>query len=114
MGIQHNIATVIRAVMTERQMTLTQFSAELEISRSALQNYLREEGNPSIATVEHLARKLDVDPEVLLTGVFQQDQVKVLIHMFEAIQDVSNLPEERKQLFGERIVGLLQLWDDPP
>lgn len=112
MGIQHNMATVIRMIMQQRQKTLSEFSEELEISRSALQSYLREEGNPSIATVEHLARKLEIDPAVLITGVFEPDQTKIILAMFEVIRDVADLPAEKKQQFGERISAVIHLWDD--
>ena len=112
MGIQHNMATIIRFVMQQRQKTLAEFSEELEISRSALQAYLREEGNPSIATVEHLARKLDMDPVVLVSGLAQPDQTKITLMLFEMIRDVADLPEEKKQQFGERIAAVIHLWDE--
>lgn len=112
MGIQHNMATIIRLIMQQRQKTLAEFSEELEISRSALQAYLREEGNPSISTVEHLAKKLDVDPAVLVTGLFEPDQAKITLMLFEIIRDVAELPEDKKQQFGERIAAVIELWDD--
>ncbi len=112
MGIQHNMATVIRMIMQQRQKTLSEFSEELEISRSALQTYLREEGNPSIATIEHLARKLEVDPAVLVTGVMEPDQTKITLMLFEMIRDVADLPEEKKHQFGECISAVIHLWDD--
>ena len=68
MQIQHNMATVIRVVKEARGESLAEFSAELEISRSSLQEYLSGHGNPNISTVEHLADKLGVDPIFLLTG----------------------------------------------
>lgn len=112
MGIQHNMATIIRLIMQQRQKTLTEFSEELEISRSALQAYLREEGNPSIATVEHLARKLEVDPAVLVTGMFEPDQAKITLMLFGLIKEVADLPEEKRQMFGERLAAIIDLWDD--
>lgn len=111
MGIQHNMATVIRIVMQQRQMTLSEFSEELEVSRSSLQSYLREEGNPSIATVEHLASKLDMDPVALVSGEFGTDQSRLIIRMFEMIREVSELPDEKKQLFGEHMEAVINLWD---
>ena len=69
MGLQENIAVNMRAIMERQQKSLTEFSEELGISRNALYDYIRCKGNPSIATVEHIAEKLEVDPAALF-GLF--------------------------------------------
>ena len=38
---------------------MTEFSEELEISHSALQEYLSGAGSPNLTTVEHIAQKLN-------------------------------------------------------
>ena len=53
MGIRNNLAAALRFVMIIKHLTLAEFAEKLEISRSALQEYLKMRGNPSIATVEH-------------------------------------------------------------
>ena len=55
MEIQENMAAVIHALKEKRGQSLTELSEDLEISRSALQEYLAGNGNPTLATVEHLA-----------------------------------------------------------
>ena len=48
MEVQQNMANVIRMIMETRNMSMDDFSEELEISRSTLQEYLKGKGNPSI------------------------------------------------------------------
>ena len=44
MGLQENMAVAIRTVMLQRRKSLTEFSEELEISRTALYDYLKAKG----------------------------------------------------------------------
>ena len=67
MTIQRNIAAKLRFVMTERNQSLEEFSKELGISRSSLQEYLREGANPRIDTVELLANRLGCTPAELIS-----------------------------------------------
>ena len=41
MEVQQNMANVIRMIMETRNMSMDDFSEELEISRSTLQEYLK-------------------------------------------------------------------------
>ena len=61
MEIRKNLSAIIRIRMKESGKSLTEFSEELEISRSTLQDYLAGKGNPNVATIEHLAKKLNMD-----------------------------------------------------
>lgn len=113
MGIQQNMADVIRLLKQERGKSLMEFAEELEISRSTLQEYLTGRGNPSLEMVEHLARKLSVDPVVLLTGMFEPSQQKILFLLLDTIREIALLPEEKRLRFAELLLEMIRLWEEP-
>ena len=66
MAMCKNLACKLKEIKAERGVSVTEFSEQLEISRSSLQSLLSCKGNPRIDTVEHIAQKLQIDPIVLL------------------------------------------------
>ena len=68
MKIQENIASTIRAVMRERELTITEAAEEFCISRTALQDYLKADSNPRSDTIEMLSQKLGVSLAELVSG----------------------------------------------
>lgn len=93
MGLQENIAATIRAVMERKHRSLTEFSEELGISRTALYDYLKARGNPSAATIEHIAEKLEISPAALMTGLMELDHKEIALLLLDTIQSVAELPE---------------------
>ena len=93
MSLQENMAASIRAIMKNRHKSLSEFSAELGISRNALYNYLRGRGNPSIATLEHMAKNLGVSPAALMLG-----EMKAYYYDGKEAEDyeVKEIPEDLK------------------
>lgn len=110
-GLQENIAANMRAIMERRQKSLTEFSEELGISRNALYDYIRCKGNPSIATVEHIAEKLGVEPAALM-GLFELDQQEAALRLLDSIQSVAALTEEKRRRFVELFLEMVALWSD--
>ena len=94
MEIQENMAAVIHALKEKRGQSLTELSEDLEISRSALQEYLAGNGNPTLATVEHLAERLGI-PSVALVSL------KLL----------SGLSADQRRRFTELLGEMLTLWE---
>ena len=111
MGIQQNMADKIRLMKDQRPQSLSELSEELEISRSTLQGYLRGQGNPSLEMVEHLAKKMKVDPIVLLSGMLEPTQEKVLLLLLETIRELASLPEDKRLRFAELFLNMIQLWE---
>lgn len=112
MSIQENLAAAIRLMMDVQHKSLTEFSEEMEISRSMLQEYLKARGNPSIATIEHLAEKLGVDPSVLLTGMLGLEQQEHALPILCIIQKVAELDEVRRVRFAELFLEMVRLWNE--
>lgn len=112
MSLQENLAAAMRTIMEQKQKSLTEFSVELDISRNALYDYLRGKGNPSIATLEHIADKLNVMPAFLMLGLFEQDEREVVLVLLNTIQKLSELPPEKRLKFAELFLEMVALWNE--
>lgn len=112
MSLQENIAAAMRTIMEQKQKSLTEFAAELDISRNALYDYLRAKGNPSIATLEHIAEKLDVTPAFLMLGTLEDDKREVTLVLLNTIQKLSELPQEKRLRLAELFLEMVTLWNE--
>lgn len=111
MGMQQNVARMMREFKAQRQVSLEEFSKELEISRSTLQDYLSGKGNPSVRTLDHIARKLDVDPLILVSGTFQPTQVNIVMMLFRTTKQVVAMPAEKRHELVTLIVRIAAIWE---
>ena len=96
MNLNKNFAAILNMIKSERQKSMTEFSEELEISRSALQEYLSGSGDPNLTTIEHIAQKLNVSPCFLLLGDFGEDQLNAFLKMIDILSILSDLPTEKR------------------
>ena len=108
-SIQENLAASIRFMMEVRRQSLTEISEKAEISRSMMQEYVKARGNPSLATIEHLAEKLDVDPAALLTGMLGMEQTECALPLLGVIQQVAELDQEQRIRFAELFLEMVQI-----
>ncbi|MCI8646447.1 MAG: helix-turn-helix transcriptional regulator [Firmicutes bacterium] len=67
MSLSNNFSNNVSVLREIRKLTLTEFANEIQISRSHLQSVLRYSCNPTLDTVEQVAKGLDVDPLTLLS-----------------------------------------------
>lgn len=112
MSLQENMAASIHAIMKNRHKSLSEFSAELGISRNALYTYLRGRGNPSIATLEHMAKNLGVSPAALLLGVCDTDQRQVMLSLLDTIGGMSDLSEDKRLRIAELLLEVVKVWNE--
>lgn len=112
MSLQENMAASIRAIMKSQNKSLAEFSNELGISRNALYDYLKGKGNPSIATLEHMAQNLGINPACLVLGVFDTDQRQVTLLLLEMIQGMADLPGEKRLRFAELFLEMMKIWSE--
>lgn len=103
------MAAVMRAFKEESGKSLSELSAELEISRSALQDYLSGTGNPNVATISHLAQKLGVDEAFLVSGSFPDGQFEILMKLLDSFKLLFELPKERRMRFAELLLEMVKL-----
>ena len=111
MDLNKNLSTILNIIKSERQKSMTEFSEELEISRSALQEYLSGSGNPNLTAIEHIAQKLNVSPCFLLLGDFKEDQLCVFLKMIDILSLLLDLPPEKRKRFAELLFEIISLWD---
>ena len=112
MGIQKNMALIIRAYKERKRLSTADLSDQLEVSRSTLQDYLNETGNPRADTIDHIAEKLNLDPAVLVTGVFDQSQLRIIMLFLDTIDAISILSSARRNRFSQLFLEMISLWDE--
>ena len=112
MEIQRNMSQVIRAYKRASGKSLNEFAKELDISRSSLQEYLEGSGNPSAATINHLAKKLDVDVTFLVSGVYSEDITAILLKLLDLMDLLSGLSHEQRMQFASLLNQMLLLWKE--
>jgi len=112
MGMQENMADILRAKRKLSGQSIDDWSKKLEIAPSTLQDYLKGSSNPTVKMVEHLARKLDVDPIALVAGKMDADQYEVVLLMLDTIQAVSSLPQDKRLRFAELFLESVRLWEE--
>ena len=85
--------TVIKAA---RKLSVTDFSEETGISRSAMQEILKGTCNPRIDTVEHIAKNLHVHPAALLFPACSNSQLEFTLLLLQTLEAFSKLPKKRQ------------------
>ena len=111
MRIQQNMADIMNIIKQRKALSIAEFSAELGISCSTLQEYLNAQGNPTIQMIEHIAQKLNLDPIAFMAGMFEPDQIKILLLLLESIQESSRLPQPLKHQIAELFYQMIMRWD---
>lgn len=74
MGISDNMSNNLKKHRKKLGMSLSEFADWLCISRSSLQEYSKGAGNPTVATIEHLAGKLGLTVEQFVLTEEQDEQ----------------------------------------
>lgn len=97
-SLNQNLTRNLRLVYQARRTTLEEFSCELGIGHSTLRNILHGQGNSTLGTVEQIAQKLGVAPQVLLTGQHTEDRLLSALLLLEAVDCLKPLdPGQQKQ-----------------
>ncbi len=110
MDLNKNLAVALNIIKSEHKKSMAEFSEELEISRSALQEYLSGLGNPNLTTIEHIAQKLGINPCFLLLADFKEEQLSVFLKMMDILSLLSDLPLEKRKRIAELLLEIISLW----
>ena len=100
MEIQENMAAVIHALKEKRGQSLTELS-----------EYLAGNGNPTLATVEHLAERLGIPSVALVSGTLPSGQFDVLMTLLDSLKLLSGLSADQRRRFTELLGEMLTLWE---
>ena len=106
MGLMDNMAKFMQKRKKETKQSITEFSEELDVSRSTMQVYLKGRGNPTLEMVELMAAKMGVSPELLLSGETASSQARQLL---ETVKTIADLPADKKAEFTEHFLQLVEL-----
>ena len=96
MKIQKNIAAAIKSAMEERNLSVVEFSKELGIGKTSLQDYLNEDCNMRADTIELVSEKLGITPAQLVSGpVLPEGLSEDMIHpqLYPIADDFGKLRE---------------------
>jgi len=103
------MALVLQAYKKMSGKSYMECARALEISCTALKEYAVGRGNPSAATLEHLAHKLGVDPVFLVSGAFTDEQLVMAKRLLESIGLLASVPAKNRNAFAEQFVSLILL-----
>ena len=87
----------MNALRISRRQSIAEFSEELGISRSSMQELLKGNGNPRMDTIEHIAARLQIDPAALLSCSFSQGQTETALLLLQVIDTFSGLSDEKRK-----------------
>lgn len=108
--IQRNIAQALRRSMETRQKTLMEFSEELNISKTAMRQYLRGVANPRTDTLATLADSLGITPAELIAGEpAGWDKAALLLR---AAQEIGPLPPEQQREAVRLFLALVAVFSE--
>ena len=100
----------MNALRISRRQSIAEFSEELGVSRSFMQDLLNGNGNPRMDTIEHLADRLQMNPAALFSSSFSEGQFETALLLLQTLEVFSKLPEEERKhsaaLFHELILIL--------
>ena len=111
MELQERMAAVMRTLIKQYR-SMQEAADGLEISRSALQDYLSGRGNPTLSTLAHLARRLEVDPALLVSGTFTDRQLEVLLSLLDSLDLLSGLVPAERRRFAGLLLEMVGLWKE--
>lgn len=112
MNLNEGLAASICAIMKRKHISLSEFAEELGISRTALHDYSKGRGNPSTATIEHIARTLGIAPAVLVTGLADEDRREIILLLLDTVDGIARLSGEKRLRLAELFMEMVQLWDE--
>lgn len=106
MSLSNNFSNNLSSLRKSHKASLAEFASETQMSRSHLQNALKGTCNPTLATVEQVAKGLQVDPLSLLSlptdvdsadlsPFFIQKMEEIKLHLLAVLHILDEiLPEE--------------------
>ena len=109
MLLQQNFSNAMTVIKAARRLSITDFSAQADVSRSTMQNILKESCNLRMDTVEHIAEHLGVHPAVLLFPGYSNSQLEFALLLLDTLEVFSNLPKSRQLRAARLLYHLIRL-----
>lgn len=112
MNLQQNLSNYLNAIRRHKNQSLTEFSQEIGVARSTLQELLRGTGNPRLDTIQVMADGLGVHSMELLSSEYSQQQIQFAYILLETIKTFSSLPKEKKTTAAYLFHELIMMMED--
>lgn len=107
--LQKNLSVMMNVIRRSRNLSITQFSEELGLSRSYTQALLNGRGNPRMDTIEHIASRLQISPLLLLRCSYSEEQLEIFLLLLLLIRRLSALSSAKQTEFLVLFQKLLSL-----
>ena len=107
--LQKNLSVMMNVIRRSRNLSSTQFSEELGLSRSYTQALLNGRGNPRMDTIEHIASRLQISPLLLLCCSYSEEQLEIFLLLLILIRRFSALSSAKQTEFLVLFQKLLSL-----
>lgn len=90
----------VKEISKNKKLSISDLAAKLEVTRETLSRQIAENGNPTIETLEKIARALEVPITELfpasnrITGAVR---VGDNVHLIDSLQDLENIIEDLRK-----------------
>lgn len=108
MEAARNLSKNMIALRALRNLSQVEFSKELGISKSTLQE-IEQGHSPNLNTVECIATRLDIPVSVLLSESLPPDQMSTLIGLIQVSKWYSNWSQEDQKIFLKLMCRITQI-----
>lgn len=112
MGIRTNIANLIESRRKAQNLSMEEMAQELGIPRSSLQSYVKGSVNLRADTIELLARKLELEPEDLITNLKDDPSWQKARQVACAAQEIASLSKVHRAEGIDHFLNLVRLFSE--
>lgn len=107
MELKHHLSESLKLLRKERDATLDEFSADIGISRSNLQEIEQGRANATLDTVDIIAQNLGVSALELLSA--KPDTPRQIRSLISTVELFALLPAEKQTLAVYHFTALIEL-----
>ena len=94
--LKQNLSTNLRTLRSMRRASLEDFSEELGIGKTTLQDLEKGNGNPTLETIEHISQNLSISPLTLLSNRYDPHDLYTAQMLLSNIKTLCTLSREEQ------------------
>lgn len=109
MTLQSNFSNSVKLAYKNSNKTLSEFSNEIGVSRTTLQDILKGNSSSRIDTVEVVANGLKTSPLALLSTPCGEKELAFLLSLFQLSDVASALPDDEKEELAAHCHAMIRI-----
>ena len=113
MTLQDNFSNSVKIAYKNSNKTLAEFSNEIGISRTTLQDILKGNSSSRLDTVEVVADGLNTDPLALLSNPYGENELAFLLSLFQLSDAASALADDEKEELAAHCHAMIRILIGP-